>query len=367
MEVVSIKDITHYLESIAPLSYQESYDNAGLLVGAPEEAVKKVLITLDVTEAVVEEAHATGCNLIIAHHPIIFKGIKRLNGANYVERTIISAIKHNIAIYAIHTNLDSVSTGVNHKIAEKIGLKNTSVLAPKGNTLTKLVTFVPIDKTEEVLEALNQAGAGQIGNYKNCSFRVAGTGAFEPNGEASPTIGEVNKRAEVEENRIEVLLPSYLQGKVMHALHKAHPYEEVAYYLTRLENTDQESGSGMIGYLEEEMDELTFLKALKAKMELKVVKHTPLLGKKVKKVAVCGGAGSFLLSKAISQQADVFVSSDFKYHEFFDNEGKIIIADIGHYESEVFTKDLIYALLNKKFTNIALNLSKEVTNPISYL
>lgn len=362
-----IKDIIQYLESIAPISYQESYDNSGLLVGSPEQEVKKVLITLDATEAVVEEAISTGCNLIIAHHPIIFKGIKKLNGSNYIERVIIKAIKHDIAIYAIHTNLDNIKAGVNKKIAEKIGLKNLKILAPKNTTLIKLVTFVPVDKTAAVLDALNEAGAGQIGHYKNCSFRVAGIGTFEPDAAANPTIGEQNKRAEVQEDRIEVILPVHKQHGVMAALLNAHPYEEVAYYLTKLENTDQEIGSGMIGVLEQAMDEAEFLPYLKKRMNLKVVKHTALLGKKIKTVALCGGAGSFLLPKAIGQQADIFISSDFKYHEFFDAENKIIIADIGHYESEVFTKDLIYSLLNKKFTNIALTLGKEVTNPISYL
>lgn len=365
--MITIKDITRYLESIAPLDLQESYDNAGLLVGVPETPISNVLITLDVTEAVVQEAVDKGCNLIIAHHPIVFKGLKKLNGRNYVERVIIKAIKNDIALYAIHTNLDNVHTGVNKMIADKIGLKNTAILAPKRTTLMKLVTFVPADKTEEVLDALNQAGAGQIGDYKNCSFRTAGIGTFEPEMEANPTIGEVGKRVEVHEDRIEVILPAHKQYQVMNALIQAHPYEEVAYYLTKLENTDQETGAGMIGLLEEEMDGLGFLNQLKTRMELNILKHTTLLEKKVKKIAVCGGAGSFLLSEAIKQGADVFVSSDFKYHEFFDAEGKIIIADIGHYESEVFTKNLIYSLLNKKFTNIALTLSEKVTNPISYL
>lgn len=364
---MKIKEITDYLESIAPLPLQESYDNSGLLVGSSEQGVTEVLITLDITEAVVEEAIKKGCNLIIAHHPIIFKGLKKLTGSNYIERAIILAIKNDIALYAIHTNLDHVKTGVNKKIADKIGLANLSILEAKKNTLLKLVTFVPVNATEGVLEALNRAGAGQIGNYKNCSFRVAGTGVFEPGETANPTMGERNKREEVQENRIEVILPSYLKNTVLTALFKAHPYEEVAYYLSALENTDQETGAGMVGTLEKEMEEIDFLQMLKKKMALKVVKHTPLLGRKVKRIAICGGSGSFLLPKAIQQQADVYISADFKYHEFFDSDSKIIIVDIGHYESEVFTKELIFTILNKNFTNIALNLSEEVTNPISYL
>lgn len=362
-----IKEVITYLESIAPLPYQEAYDNSGFLVGDENAEVTNILITLDVTEAIIQEAIDTHCNLIIAHHPVIFKGLKKLTGKSFVERVVIQAIKNDICIYGIHTNLDNVKSGVNKKIAEKIGLRNLSILSPKQQNLRKLVAFVPQENTNEVLKAINEAGAGQIGDYKNCSFRVAGTGTFEPDAHANPHIGSKNVKEEVQEDRIEVILPAHLQSKVLKALFKAHPYEEVAYYMTSLENENQDIGSGMIGFLEEEMEEIAFLKMVKEKMGLAVLKHTPTLGRKIKKVAVCGGSGSFLLSKAIQQQADIFISADFKYHEFFDAENNIIIADIGHYESEAFTKDLIYEFLNKKFTNIALNLSKKVTNPISYL
>ncbi len=365
--MTKIKEITTYLESIAPIAYQENYDNSGLLVGDPNAEVTNILITLDVTEAVVQEAIDTGANLIIAHHPVIFKGLQKLTGDNYVERVVLQAIKNDIGIYGIHTNLDNIKTGVNKKIADKIGLKNTSILSPKQQHLLKLVFFVPFENTEDVLHAVNQAGAGQVGNYKNCSFRVAGTGTFEPDAQANPHIGSTGIREEVEEHRVEVILPAYLKSKVLKALLQAHPYEEVAYYITVLENQNQEVGSGMIGELDEPMEEMAFLKALKEKMNLQALKHTALRGKKVSRVAVCGGSGSFLLTKAIQRQADVFISADFKYHEYFNTEGNIVIADIGHYESEVFTKELIYEFLNKKFTNIALNLSKKVTNPISYL
>lgn len=365
--MTKIREIINYLELIAPVAFQEEYDNSGLLIGNDQEPVKQILITLDITEAVIKEAIETGCNLIIAHHPLIFKGIKKLTGNNYVERAILLAIKNDIAIYGIHTNLDNIKTGVNRKIAEKVGLANLSILQPKKNTLLKLVTFVPIENTDHVLNALNNAGAGQIGNYKNCSFRVSGTGTFKPDEHATPHIGKRNVQEEVEENRIEVLLPVHLELQILKTLRESHPYEEAAYYITRLENQNQDLGAGMMGDLKEEMDGMDFLLALKERMNLKVLKHTAILDRKIKKVAVCGGSGSFLLSKAIQQQADVFISSDFKYHELFDSENRIIIADIGHYESEVFTKDLIYEFLNKKFTNIALNLSKVGTNPISYL
>ncbi|CAN5265758.1 Nif3-like dinuclear metal center hexameric protein [soil metagenome] len=363
---MQIKSIINHLESIAPKPYQESYDNLGLLTGDPEEELKGVLITLDVTEAVVQEALDKNCNLIIAHHPIIFRGLKKLTGKNYVEKVVIKAIRNHLAIYAIHTNLDNVHAGVNKKISDKIELLNTRILAPKKNLLQKIITFVPTAHTADVLQALNEAGAGNIGNYKNCSFRVQGTGTFEPNEVANPAIGKKNKLEEVQEDRIEVIFPAHLEHRIMAALKLHHPYEEVAYYLQNLTNENQEVGSGMTGELPKPMEETEFLEYLKEKMQLKTIKITSLLGKPIKKVALCGGAGSFLLSQAIASGAEVFISSDFKYHEFFDAENKIIIADIGHYESEVYTKDLIYEILNKYFTNIALNLSETVTNPISY-
>lgn len=367
MQALKIKDITDYLETIAPPAYQESYDNARLITGNPTDDVKGVLVTLDCTEAVVDEALTKGANLIVAHHPIVFKGLKKLTGSNYVERTIIKAIRNDVAIYAIHTNLDNVHNGVNRKICEKIGLTDLKVLVPRTDTLTKLVTFIPSEDTEKVMAALHSAGAGQIGKYENCSFRIDGTGTFKPGPDANPHIGEQGKQEYVSETRVEVIIPTRLQHKIMSALKKTHPYEEVAYYLTELKNTNQEVGSGMTGSLETSLEPIAFLKRLKERMDLNVIRHTRTLEKPVKKVAVCGGAGSFLLQDAIRAGADVFVTSDFKYHEFFDAEDKIIIADIGHYESEVFTKELLQEVLTKKFPTFAINFSTTVTNPISYL
>lgn len=362
-----LKEITQYLEKLAPLSYQESYDNAGLITGSPEWEVTGVLISLDATEAVVEEAIAQSCNLIVAHHPIVFKGLKKLTGANYVERTVLRAIKNDIAIYAIHTNLDNVKGGVNYKIAEKLGLQKVKILSPKKGLLQKLVTFVPVENTTQVLNALYEAGAGNIGNYSGCSFRTAGTGTFTPNEEANPHIGAQNKPEQVHEDRIEVVMPSHLSGKILEALRNAHPYEEVAYYSSSLENSYQDVGSGVLGELPQPMEERAFLTQLKTQMQLNTIKYTALRNRPVQRVALCGGAGIFLLPEAIKQKADVFITADVKYHEFFDADGKLVVADIGHYESEVFTKELIYTYLSQKFTNIALILSKVITNPIFYL
>jgi dinuclear metal center YbgI/SA1388 family protein len=367
MDRLTIKDIADHLEAFAPPAYQEAYDNCGLLTGDRSDQVKGILITLDCTEPVVDEAIARGCNLIVAHHPIIFKGLKKLTGGNYVERTLIKAIKNGIGIYAIHTNLDNIDTGVNRKICEKIGLINLSILSQKTQVLTKLETFIPSEHAGNVLTALYAAGAGQIGNYDHCSFSVTGQGTFRPNEKAKPAIGKKLVQEVVTETRVEVIFPSYLQSKVLQALKKAHPYEEVAFYLTSLNNPHQEVGSGMIGELAAPLEPSDFLRRLKISMDLKVIRHTRLIDQPIKKVAVCGGAGSFLLADARRSGAQAYISADFKYHEFFDAEDELIIADIGHYESEVFTRELLGEVLTKKFPTFAINFSTTVTNPISYL
>jgi len=361
-----IRDITRELEKLAPLSYQEDYDNAGLLVGSPDTEVSGILFALDITENVIDEAVTKRCNLIVAHHPVIFRGIKKLNGKNYVERTVIKAIKSDVALYATHTNLDHVQEGVNYKIAERLGLKNVRILAPKSQILKKLTFFVPPENSEKVLNALFQAGAGDIGQYKNCSFRTEGTGTFLPGENANPAIGSRGHFEQVRENRVEVIFPSYLESEVLSVLRKSHPYEEVAHYLHILENQNQEVGAGAVGNLSQPMETNAFLQLLKHQMNTGIIRHTAATGKRIQRVALCGGAGSFLLNDAIRTQADVFVTADYKYHEFFDADNKIMICDIGHYESEVFTKDLLYHYLSGIFSNFALCLSEVNTNPVKY-
>ncbi|MDH5379612.1 MAG: Nif3-like dinuclear metal center hexameric protein [Cyclobacteriaceae bacterium] len=362
---MKIKEVTNYLESIAPLSLQESYDNCGLLTGNHDWKVTSVLVTLDCTEDVVQEAIEKGANLIVAHHPIIFSGLKKLNGYNHIEKTIITAIKNDIAIYAWHTNLDHVKNGVNAKICDRLLLSNRKILRPLQN-LMKLVTFVPEENTNEVLDAMYKVGAGNIGEYEGCSFSIEGKGTFTPKAGAKPFVGSSGNQEEVIENRLEVIFPAHRESSILNALKNAHPYEEVAYYLHPLNNVHQDEGAGMIGELEAEMDLIDFLAYLKEKMVLNVVKYTPIQGRGIKKVAVCGGSGKFLLKDAIQHGADVFVTSDFKYHEFFEGEKRVVIADIGHYESEIYTKELISDFLNKKFTTFAVDLSETITNPISY-
>lgn len=356
-----------YLEEVAPLNYQEDYDNSGLIVGDSEMEVNAALVALDCIESVVDEAIETGCDLIITHHPIVFKGLKKFNGKTYVERVVLKAIKNNIALYAIHTNLDSVQHGVNAKICEHLGLTGTKILRPKGNLLKKLVTFCPVKQAEQLRQALFYAGAGNIGNYSEASFNISGMGTFKGNEQSTPAVGERGVQEQVEELRIELIFTAQQERKILLALFENHPYEEVAYDIYQLENLHQEVGAGMLGWLEEPMDGRDFLEMVKYQMQAKVVRHTSILPKKIRKVAVCGGSGSFLLKDAIAAGADAFVTADFKYHEFFDAEQKLIIADVGHFETEHFTSDLLVEIINKKFANFAIRLTEQNTNPINYL
>lgn len=361
-----LRELTNYLEELAPLALQESYDNSGLLVGDPELEIKQALIALDCTEAVLDEAIRLGCNLVITHHPILFKGLKRLTGANYVERTVIKAIQHNIALYAIHTNLDNVMGGVNSKIGKRLGLEEQQILSPKKQLLRKLVVFVPLDHAETLRMALFDAGAGNVGDYDQCSFNVNGIGTFRAGREAKPFVGEIGRRHQEQEERVEVIYPAYLQHSIINALCRVHPYEEVAYDIYTLENAFQQVGSGLIGLLPEPMNPIGFLQFLKEAMGARVIRHTALPTHKVRKVAVCGGSGGFLLQDAIRAGADVFVTADYKYHEFFDADGKIVIADVGHFESEQFTQELLLEIIQNKFPTFAVRLTEIQTNPINY-
>lgn len=361
-----LHELTQYLESFAPLAYQESYDNSGLLVGNPQQEVRGILISLDCTEAVVEEAIRTGCNVIVSHHPVVFKGLKKLTGANEVERVVMQAIRHDIALYAIHTNLDHVQQGVNAKIAERLGLQNTKILAPKSGLLRKLVVFVPQSHTLAVRDALFEAGAGHIGQYKGCSFRSAGEGTFQAQAGANPYVGQVGELHSEAEDRLEVIYPLPLERKLIARLYAVHPYEEVAYDCFDLQNVHQGVGAGMIGQLPAPMTEIEALAWIKTQLKATVIRHTALLGKEVKTIAVCGGAGGFLLGDAQRAGADFFVTADYKYHEFFNAAGQIVIADVGHFESEQFTQELLLELIQKKFPNFAVRLTEIDTNPIKY-
>ncbi|MDA7803795.1 Nif3-like dinuclear metal center hexameric protein [Crocinitomix sp.] len=363
---MKISEITNYLESLAPLSSQEAYDNSGLIVGDRDATITNALISLDCTEDIVDEAIRKKCNLIIAHHPIVFKGLKKLNGKNYVERTVIKAIKNDIAIYAIHTNLDSYRFGVNAKIGALLGIENPQILAPVSEQLMKLVVFCPNDSVEEVKNALFEAGAGQIGNYSECSYSSDGQGSFKANSDAKPFIGEIDQRHIENETRIEVLVSKHISGQVIQGMLAHHPYEEVAYDCIPLLNKNKDEGAGMIGNLPEAIDEKTYLAHLKLTFDCGIIRHTTLQNKPIKKVAWCGGSGSFLLNHAKAKKADIFITGDFKYHEFLDAENKLVIADIGHFESEQYTIELLDEILRKKFTTFAPCLTEIKTNPVKY-
>lgn len=364
---MKLNTLTAYLESLAPLNYQEDYDNSGLLIGHADQEISQALISLDCTEAVVDEAIAHNCQLIISHHPIVFKGLKKFNGKTYVERVVEKAIKNSIAIYAIHTNLDHVAAGVNKRIADQLGLINTRILSPKNNLLKKLITFVPVAQAETVRAALFAVGAGNIGNYSEASFNTDGTGTYKAGENANPFTGELGKQHREPEVRIETIYPASLENKILAALILAHPYEEVAYDLYPITNAFQEVGAGLIGELSSPQEEIDFMFFVKDRMKAEVIRHTVFTGKKVRKVAVCGGSGRFLLKQAIAVGADVFVTADFKYHEFFDVEGKLVVADIGHFETEQFTQELLAEIISKKFPTFAVRLTKINTNPVKYI
>ncbi|CAA0253992.1 Nif3-like dinuclear metal center hexameric protein [Tenacibaculum maritimum] len=364
---MTIKDITSYIEELAPLAYAEDFDNVGLLVGNYQTKVTGILVTLDTLEKTIDEAIANNCNLIVSFHPIIFSGLKKLNGNNYVERVVLKAIQNNIAIYATHTALDNSNNGVSAKMGEVLGLQNLKVLLPKKGLIKKLTTYVPPTEANHLRKALFEAGAGTIGNYSNCSFNIEGKGSYKGNDNSNPVKGEKGVYVFEEESCISVTFNSYLEQKILKALFNVHPYEEVAYEIITLNNYNQNVGMGMIGELPEEMKEADFLPFVKKTMNTNCIRHSQFLQKPIKKVALLGGSGSFAIDNAIRSGADAYISADFKYHEFFKAEKKILLADIGHYESEQFTKNLLVEYLTKKFTNFAIILSEESTNPIYYI
>lgn len=365
---MKVEEIIKKIENFAPLCYQEDYDNSGVQVGDVHTACSGVLLTLDITEEVVEEAIQKKCNLIVAHHPLIFSGLKKITGKNYVERSVIKAIQNQIVVYAAHTNLDNMRFGVNHKIAQKLGLINTQVLNPMSKIVYKLIVFVPVNYLKDLREALFAAGAGNSLSYVECSFSSSGTGTFRPLAESNPVIGKAGgERESVEEVQLEVLVPEAQKNSVLTAMKQAHPYEVVAYDLVRLENKWEDLGAGIVGEFPVAMDAKEALELVKERMNASMLRHTSLGMEKVSKVAVCGGSGSFLLAQAKAAGADLFVTADYKYHQFFDAEDKIIIADIGHYESEHHTIELFEEILEEFTNSVSILRSETNTNPVKYL
>lgn len=361
-----IKEIINALEAFAAPELQEEYDNAGLITGNAGWMCNSVLCTLDVTPAVVQEALEKKCNLIVAHHPIIFRGLKSISEKNYIGQVIIEAIKNDIAIYACHTNLDNIIMGVSAKMAELLGLKNGTVLSPKNKMLRRLITFAPNKNAEEIRKAIFDAGAGTIGHYSECSFNSEGTGTFKAGKGTNPYVGKIGELHQEKETKIEIVYPFHLEQQVVKALVEAHPYEEVAYDIFTMENVHYGIGAGIIGELEQPLPEQDFLARVKTAFKIPVIRHTALKNKPVKKVALCGGAGAFLIPKAVAAGADFYITADIKYHEFFDAEGKMVIADIGHYESEQFTINLLHDIIAEKFPTFAVLKTTVNTNPVQY-
>jgi dinuclear metal center YbgI/SA1388 family protein len=364
---MKINEIITILEEMAPLAYAEDFDNVGLLVGNEEDNATGILVCHDALESVIDEAISKKCNLIVCFHPIIFSGMKKITGKNYVERAVLKAIKNDIAIYAVHTALDNHKDGVNKIFCNALGLENSKILVPKSNFIQKLVTYTTPENAEQVRNALFEAGAGKIGNYEDCSFNSQGIGTYMGNENSNPEIGERFEFVKAQEIKIELIFEKHLQGKVLQALFKNHVYEEVAYEIYDLQNQHQNIGLGMVGELTNPLSEVDFLQMVKTKMQCGVIRHTNLLGKAIKKVAVLGGSGSFAIKNAIQAGADVFLTSDLKYHNFYEAENKIVIADIGHFESERYTKNYIVDYLKEKITNFAIVLSEENTNPVKYI
>ncbi|TDW47233.1 dinuclear metal center YbgI/SA1388 family protein [Flavobacterium sp. 270] len=364
---MKIKEIITVLEEMAPLAYAEDFDNVGLLVGDSNAESTGVLVCHDALENVIEEAISKKCNLVVCFHPILFSGIKKITGKNYVERAILKAIKNDIAIYAVHTALDNHSQGVNKIFCDALGLTNTKVLIPKNNFIKKLITYTVPDNADKVRNALFEAGAGTIGNYDNCSFNSNGIGTYKGNENSDPVIGKRHELTETNEIKIEVTFEKHLQSKILKALFANHIYEEVAYEIYDLQNAHQNIGLGMIGEFENEMDEKDFLLFVRDKMVADGIRYSDFLGKKIKKVAVLGGSGSFAIKNAIMAGADAFLTADLKYHQFYEAENKLLLADIGHFESERYTKNYIVDYLRKKILNFAIILSEENTNPVKYL
>jgi len=363
---MKIEEIISAIEAFAAPELQENYDNSGVITGSSSWECTGALCALDVTLDIIEEAIQKKCNLVIVHHPIIFNGLTKITGKNYVEQVIIRALKMDIFIYAAHTNLDNVLLGVSGKMASMLGITNIKVLQPKEKVLRRLITFAPLNKAETVRQAIFAAGAGHIGKYSECSFNSKGTGTFKAEEGSDPYVGEIGKRHEEEEGKIEIVYPAYLELQVVKALMDSHPYEQVAYDIFTMDNIHNGIGAGVIGELKETISDVEFLKEIKMVFKTGVIRHTALTGRTIKKVALCGGAGSSLIKSALQQDADIFITADMKYHDFFDAGGKMVVADIGHYESEQFTIDLLHDLLVKKFPTFAVLKTGINTNPVKY-
>lgn len=363
---LSVKNVSDLIEQWAPLAYAEDFDNVGLLVGDPSQKVNGVLVTLDTTEEVIDEAVSKKCNLIVSFHPIVFSGLKKITGKSYVERTVIKAIQNDIAIYCIHTALDNQADGVSKALSDAIGLTDTQVLIPQKNTIKKLRFYVPNDHVQKVQNALFDVGAGRIGQYDQCSFVSEGIGGFRALEEALPFVGTHHQRHHEPETQVQLVFEKHIEQHMVQVLKKVHPYQEVAYEILSLDNTSSHIGMGLIGTLKKPLKEISFLTRLKNRLGTPLLRHSKTLNNPIHSVAVLGGSGSFAIPNAIALKADAYVTSDLKYHDFFTSASSILLVDVGHYESEQFTKNILVKYLIKKMPNFAIVLSETKTNPVQY-
>ncbi len=364
---MQIKTLLQILDNWAPFSYQEDYDNSGLLIGSKDAEVTGVLVSLDLTPQIVEEAVSLGANTIISHHPILFRGLKRITDADdIVQQCVVDCIKKDINVISLHTNLDNVHNGVNAKIAEILEVKNNRILAPKSHTMSKLSYFVPKKNHEAVKQALYHAGAGTQGNYAECSFSTEGTGTFTPLEGSNPYLGKLGQPTSTPELKVEMVFESQLQSQLVSTLQEVHPYETVAYDVLPLYNTNPQVGSGMIGELETPLPFADFMERIKERFHMPYLRHTAVVQDPIQKIAFCGGAGSFLIPVAKAHGADVYLTGDMKYHDFFTSDNKITLVDMGHYEMEQYTSQLIVDYMSQKNLTFAVHLTQNHTNPIKY-
>ncbi|HRZ41578.1 MAG TPA: Nif3-like dinuclear metal center hexameric protein [Bacteroidales bacterium] len=361
-----VRELADFIETLAPSGLQESYDNVGIQTGDPETEVTGVLVTLDITEGTIEESVKKGCNVVIAHHPLIFKGLKRLTGSTLVERAVIMAIRHHIAIIILHTNFDNAPRGLNYHLAGKLGIRKPSVLSPMDGSLHKVVTYCPESAADSVREAMFMAGGGRIGEYDRCSFNTEGTGTYRPLEGSDPYIGSPGEFHSGREVRVEMVVPSYLSGKVVNAMRKAHPYEEVAYEVFQMMNSDPYTGAGMWGELETPIPVIEFIEKVKQELGAEGIRYSRWEGEAIKRVGVCGGSGSFLIEKAIRLGMDALITSDLKYHAFTDYGKSLLLVDAGHFETELLMTGIITEAVQKKFTTFASHISAHLRNPIIY-
>ena len=364
---MKIKEILYLIEQVAPIGLQESFDNTGVQVGNIHQEAKGALLCIDITEEVIDEAMTLGCNLIIAHHPIAFKPFKSLTGKTYTERCMIKAIQNNIVLYAAHTNLDNAQNGINSYLGKMLNLQNIKILSPIESGLSKLVTFVPVSHADIVRHALFNAGAGSIGNYDNCSFNVVGKGTFRANEVSNPFVGNRGELHTEQEVKIEVIIPNIKKTEVIQAIFASHPYETPAYDVISLQNTWTENGSGIVGTLKEDMKEEEFLYFLKETFNLAHLQYSKLRNRMIKEVAICSGSGNYFIKDAINYGADIFITGEAKYNDFYDVEDKIILTTIGHYESEIYTKNVFFDIISDKFPIFALYMAGTDANPVKYL